>query len=142
MKPDAQALSPFGPSQGRRLEPVVEALARQRLDQDRQQMESDVLVLRPVERAVVWRMLAHGPRFRPYDAEALRFYSDKTGGLITRAMAQKAMEALRKRQPSLVWKSACAEYAIGDAAMHRWYAQRVTAGHWPPVGPDWDGVEE
>jgi len=137
-----QALSPFGPSEGRRFEPRVEELARQRLDQDRQQMESDFLVLRPVEQAVVWRMLAQGPRFRPYDVDALRFYSDKAGGLITRAMAQKAMEALRNRQPSLVWKSARGEYAIDDAAMHLWFAQRVAAGTWPPVGPDWDGVEE
>ena len=105
-------------------------------------MESDYLVLRPVEQAVVWRMLEQGPRFRPYDAEALRFYSDKTGTPITRAMAQKAMEALRNRQPSLVWKSARGEYAIDDAAMHQWYQQRAAAGTWPPTGPQWGSDEE
>lgn len=131
-----QALSPFGPGadSGQRFEPLVVQLAEQRLEQERQQLESDFLALRALERAVIWRMLALGPRFRPYDAEALRFYGDKTGQVITRAMAQKAMDALRDRQPSLVWKSARGEYAIDDAAMHRWYTQRVEAGTWPPAG--------
>ncbi len=136
-----QALSPFGPGAGRRVEPVVVELAHQWLEQDRQQMENDYLALRPVEQAVIWRMLEQGSRFRPYDVEALRFYSEKTGTNITRAMAQKAMEALRDRQPSLVWKSARGEYAIDDAAMHHWYEQRVAASNWPPVGSQsamWD----
>ncbi len=134
-----QALSPFAADTQAvsRFEPTVLALAHQRLEQDRQHMESDFLALRPIEQAVIWRMLALGARFRPYDAEALQFYSDKTNSPTTRAMAQKAMEALRNRQPSLVWKSARGEYAIDDAAMHQWFAQRIQAGSWPPVGPDW-----
>lgn len=135
-----QALSPFGTGAVRRFEPVLEELAQQRLEQDRQQMESDFLALRPVEQTVIWRMLEQGARFRPYDAEALHFYSDKTGGTITRAMAQKAMEALRNRQPSMVWKSARGEYAIDDAAMHHWYAQRVAAGTWPPKDDRIDSI--
>jgi len=136
-----EALCPFGTGAAQRFEFVVVELAQQRLEQDRQQMESDFLALRPVEQAVVWRMLEQGARFRPYDAEALRFYSDKTGSAITRAMAQKAMEALRNRQPSMVWKSAHGEYAIDDTAMHHWYQQRVKGGTWPPVGPRWDKDE-
>lgn len=127
-----QALSPFGTVVEGPFEPLVVDLAQQRLEQDRRQMESDFLALRPVEQAVIWRMLEQGPRFRPYDVEALRFYSDKTDATITRAMAQKAMEALRNRQPSMVWKSARGEYAIDDVAMHHWYAQRIEAGSWPP----------
>ncbi|MFY9810136.1 ATP-binding protein [Aquabacterium sp.] len=136
-----EALSPFGSGEAKRFESRVVELALQRLEQDRQQMESDYLALRTVEQAVIWRMLEQGPRFRPYDAEALRFYSDKTGTPITRAMAQKAMEALRNRQPSMVWKSARGEYAIDDAAMHQWYQQRVALGAWPPEGPRWDEDE-
>lgn len=128
-----QALSPFGPDTEQSVEPVVVKLAQQRLDQDRQQMASDYLALRPVERAVIWRMLEQNQRFRPYDAEALRFYSEKAGSPITRAMAQRAMEALRDHQPSMVWKSARGEYAIDDAAMHHWYQQRVMANSWPPL---------
>lgn len=128
-----QALSPFGEGVGQRVEQVVIEMARQWLEQDRRQMENDFLALRPTEQVVIWRMLEQGPRFRPYDAEALRFYSEKSGTSITRAMAQKAMESLRDRQPSMVWKSARGEYAIDDAAMHRWYEQRVQAGTWPPL---------
>jgi hypothetical protein len=49
--------------------------------------------------------------------------------------AQKALEALRQRTPALVWKSARGEYAVEDAAMHRWYEGRVVAGSWPPASP-------
>lgn len=136
------ALSPFGLAAEQGFEQALLALATQKLEQDRQQMESDYLALRPIEQAVIWRMLQQGPRFRPYDAEALRFYSEKTGHPVSRAMAQKAMEALRERQPSIVWKSARGEYAVDDAAMPRWYAQRVAAGTWPPTGPQLDWVEE
>lgn len=56
-------------------------------------------------------------------------------------MAQKAMEGLRNRQPSMVWKSARGKYAIDDNAMHHGYQQGVNAGTWPPVAPNWDGDE-
>lgn len=128
-----QALSPLGEYASQRFEPAVLALARERQEQDRRQMESDYLALRPLEQAVLWRMLEQGPRFRPYDADALRFYSDKTSNPATRAMAQRALESLRSRQPSMVWKSARGEYAIDDAAMHRWYQERMAAGNWPPA---------
>ena len=128
-----QALSPLGEYASQRFEPAVLALAKHRQQQDRQQMESDYLALRPLEQAVLWRMLEQGPRFRPYDADALRFYMEKTGGRVMRAMAQRALESLRGRQPSVVWKSARGEYAIDDVAMHDWYQERVRAGTWPPV---------
>jgi len=34
---------------------------------------------------------------------------------------QRALENLRQHTPALVWKSARGEYAVDDAAMHRWY---------------------
>jgi hypothetical protein len=77
-------------------------------------------------------MLQQSPRFRPYDAEALRFYSDKTGSSVSAQQAQNALEALRQRSPALVWKSSRGGYAVQDAAMHRWYDQRVQAKNWPP----------
>jgi hypothetical protein len=52
---------------------------------------------------------------------------------VTAAKAQNALEALRARTPPLVWKSARGEYAVDDAAMHRWFGQRVKAGTWPPA---------
>lgn len=126
------ALNPVHEHQ-RRFEETTLTLAHQHQALDRARMQNDYLALRPLEQAILWRMLEQGPRFRPYDAETLRFYSDKTGEKITIARVQKALEALRERQPSLVWKSARSEYAVDDIAMHQWYAQRLAEGTWPPT---------
>lgn len=61
---------------------------------------------------------------------------------VTPAKVQAALESLRQRQPSMVWKSARSEYAVDDAAMHRWYTQRINAQTWPPVGAQQDWSEE
>ena len=126
-----QVLSPLAELTGR-FEPALLAAAQQQQAQDQAQMESDFLGLKPTEQAVLWRMLTQGPRFRPYDAEALRFYRDKTGHPVSVAQAQKALEGLRQRMPALVWKSARGEYALEDAAMHRWFQTLTDAGQWPP----------
>lgn len=129
-----QVLSPLAALTGR-FEPAMLQAAAQRQQDDEGQMESDYLGLKPLEQAVLWRMLEQGPRFRPYDAEALRFYREKTGRdkAVTPPQAQNALESLRQRSPALVWKSARGEYAVEDAAMHRWYETRAAAGTWPPL---------
>ncbi len=132
-----QVLSPLSGIAGR-FEPALLAAARQRQCDDEAQMESDYLGLKPLEQAVLWRMLEQGPRFRPYDAEALKFYRAQTGKSVTAQSAQNALEALRQRTPPLVWKSARGEYAVEDAAMHRWFEQRNKAGDWPPSSPQGD----
>lgn len=129
-----QVLSPLTHYTGRFELALLDA-AQQQQSQDKAQMESDYLGLKPTEQAVLWRMLEQGPRFRAYDAEALRFYRDKTGHPVTAAQAQRALEALRQRMPALVWKSARGEYAVEGAAMHRWFEKRSQAGQWPPVPP-------
>lgn len=126
-----QVLSPLAALTGR-FEPALLEAAEQQQAQDEAQMESDYLGLKPTEQAVLWRMLEQGQRYRPYDAEALRFYRDKAGHPVSVAQAQKALEALRQRMPALVWKSARGEYALEDAAMHRWFEARVLASNWPP----------
>ena len=136
-----QVLSPLATHTGR-FEDAMLAKALQKQQNDEAQMESDYTALKPLEQAVLWRMLELGTRFRPYDSDALQFYNDKTGNKVTVAKAQKALEALRAHQPSLIWKSARSEYAVEDAAMVRWHAQRMTAGTWPPVGPQLDWLEE
>jgi hypothetical protein len=136
-----QVLSPLAAHTGR-FEDALLAQALERQRGDEAQLESDYNALKPLEQAVLWRMLAQGTRFRPYDADALLFYNDKTGEKVTVAKAQKALEGLRAHQPSLIWKSARSEYAVEDAAMLRWYAQRVSAGTWPPVGPQLDWLED
>jgi hypothetical protein len=127
-----EALSPASGTEGR-FEPAVSRAAEQRQRDDEAQMESEYLGLRPLERAVLWRLLEQSQRFRPYDSEALRFYQEKIGHKVTAQKAQSALDNLRQHTPSMVWKSARGEYAVDDAAMHRWYEQRVAAGTWPPV---------
>ena len=118
-----------------RFEPAVLEAARQRQVDDQAQMDSDFLGLKPLEQAVLWRLLEQGQRFRPYDGEALNFYREKSAVPVSAQKAQNALEALRQRTPALVWKSARGEYAVDDAAMYRWFEQRVTANSWPPSDP-------
>jgi len=72
---------------------------------------------------------------RPCLGVALRFYRERVTGRVTPQMAQRALDSLRERNPALVWKSARGEYAVDDAAMHRWFEQRAKEGRWPPVDP-------
>ena len=130
-----QALSPLSGLQGVRFEQAVLQAAQARQQDDEAQMESEYLALKPLEQAVLWRLLEMGQRFRPYDAEALRFYREKAQAKVTVQQAQNALESLRNRHPALVWKSARGEYAVDDAAMHRWFEQRTADGHWSPVDP-------
>jgi hypothetical protein len=127
-------LSPLSGHTGR-FEPALQQAAQDQTARDEAQMESDFLGLKPTEQALLWRMLDQGPRFRPYDAEALRFYREKMGRPVSVQQAQKALESLRQRTPALVWKSARGEYAVEDAAMHRWYEALVAAAKWPPASP-------
>ncbi|MEO8156116.1 MAG: ATP-binding protein [Rhizobacter sp.] len=126
-----QVLSPLSGISGP-FEPALLEAAQQRQRDDESQMDSDYAGLKPTEQAVLWRMLAQGAKFRPYDAEALKFYREKAGHPVTVAQAQKALESLRQRTPALVWKSARSEYSVEDAAMNRWYETRCEAAQWPP----------
>lgn len=127
----ASALSPLADHAGRFEDAVLDAALQRQLD-DEAQMESDYLGLKPLERAVLWRMLEQRASFRPYDAEALKFYGKTVGNKVSAQQAQNALASLRERTPTLIWKSARGEYAVDDAAMHRWYAQRESLGRWPP----------
>ena len=111
-----QKLSPLAVLTGR-FEPAMLEAAKQRQHDDEAQMGSDYASLKPTEQAVLWRMLEQGSRFRPYDAEALKFYRERVGRVVSAAQAQKAMESLRQRMPALVWKAARGDYAVEDDAM-------------------------
>ncbi len=142
-----EALNPLFQNERRFEQRVLEA-ADQRMRDDETQMESEFLSLRPIEQAVLWRLLEQGNRFRPYDADALRFYREKVslvGGVDTRVTAQhaqNALESIRARSPALVWKSARGEYAVDDAMMHKWYEGRVRLGTWPPPGSENGAIDD
>ncbi|GHU14404.1 hypothetical protein AGMMS50225_26170 [Betaproteobacteria bacterium] len=129
-----QALNPLLGDQTGRFEDKLLAAAITRQAADEAQMEAEYLSLTPTARAVFWRILEKGDRFRPYDADALAFYQEVTKRKVSAQAAKNALDTLRQRVPSLVWKSARGEYAVDDIATHRWYQQKVEAGKWPPQG--------
>jgi hypothetical protein len=90
------------------------------------------LGLKPLEQYVLWRMLDQGPAFRPYDADSKAFYSALLGRKVSTPMAQGALVSLRDHNPSIVWKSSRAEYAVDDAVMQTWFTRQREAGTWPP----------
>ncbi|MES2886404.1 MAG: ATP-binding protein [Pseudomonadota bacterium] len=133
------ALNPLTSTGARFEQQVLEAANRQRED-DEAQMASEYLSLKPIEQAVLWRLLDMGDRFRPYDAQALKFYRERVAAAkgtaqatVTSQMAQAALESIRSRSPALVWKSARGEYAVDDALMHQWFTTLVRNGTWPPT---------
>lgn len=129
-----QLLSPLS-GVTERFEQALQSAAHQQQFDEQTQMGSDYLGLKPLEQAVLWRMLDIGARFRPYDNEALKFYREQTGTAISAQKVQNALEALRQRTPALVWKSARGEYAVNDAAMNSWYHNLKSTNSWPPATP-------
>lgn len=127
-------LNPLNPAPVRFEDRILRA-AMQRSVDDEQQMASEFIALKPLEQAVLWRLLEQGSRFRAYDADALNFYGDTVGDRVTPNQVQHVLETLRNRTPALVWKSARGEYAIDEAMMYPWYAKRMRDGTWPPVAP-------
>ncbi len=133
-----EALSPLSGSTERFEGAVLRTAGRQRADEEAA-LRSDFIGSRPLERAVTWRMLDMGRRFRPFDAEAKAFYARALerlgagGEKVTTARVQSALNSLRDRSPPVAWKSARGEYAIDDASMHQWYERLVEAGRWPPT---------
>lgn len=129
-----EVLNPLNTSEIRFEDQLLRAATQRAID-DELQMQSDFLALKPLEQAVLWRLLEQGSRFRAYDADALNFYTDKTGERVTAQQVQYVLESLRNRTPAMVWKSARGEYSIDEAMMYPWYAKRTVAGTWPPVAP-------
>lgn len=126
------ALNPLESDFGQPFAERVVAMAKKKLAEDEAQMESEFLSLRPLEQFVLWRILEQGPRFRPYDSDALLFYHEQLGKKVTQQNVQAALNSLRDRDPALVWKSARGEYAADDAMMHKWFSNKEEIGAWPP----------
>lgn len=98
------------------------------------EMTSIFLGLSELQRTLLWRMFSEGGKFRPFDADALKFYSKHTGEKISVAHAQSALEGLRNGEDPLIWKSARGEYSVNDSGMVRWFKSLNEESKWPPVG--------
>lgn len=60
-------------------------------------------------------------------------FSDAHNGLFLAAPRRTGKTTFLRGD--LRWKSARGEYAVEDAAMHRWFEDRKAAGRWPPKSP-------
>lgn len=120
-------------TQSGRPEANLYRLCEQHVEREHQQVQADFLALNTLEHAVLWRLLQLGERFRPYDTDALEFYRRQVGRSVNTTQIQKALESLRTRSPSVLWKSSRGEYSVADTQMVQWYRQRVADGTWPPA---------
>ena len=133
----SDALNPLAEADGRFEGRVLEFAAAHR-EREREEQRALWHGLRPLERALVWRMLDTRERFRPFDGDALAFY-DKVVGIetpaakpITRSRVQNAPARLRDHDPPVIRKSARGEYTVADASMQDWYVHSKEIGRWPP----------
>lgn len=92
--------------------------------------------LTPLQQAIWTRILAHGREGKLFDASSLAEYGKAHGKPVKAGTARDAVEALRKQNPPLIWKSERGEYAPFDGLMRRWYERSVRAGQWPPTTED------
>ena len=84
------------------------------------------------QQAVLTVLMESGDAFSPYGAATLKSIGALLGKKVSTASVQSALEALRKLDPPMVWKSNRAEYALDDLGMVDWYQEAKTRGDWPP----------
>jgi hypothetical protein len=77
--------------------------------------------LTKLEQAILLNLLEQKERFKPYDNTSLSFYSDYCGKEVNMSKVQKAIEKMRNREPSLIWRSARGEYSVQQTELTRWY---------------------
>ncbi len=80
--------------------------------------------LSKLEQAILLHLLSQKERFKAYDNAALAFYTEYCGKDISMSKAQKAIEKMRNREPSLIWRSSRGEYSVQEAELSRWYETR------------------
>jgi hypothetical protein len=85
------------------------------------------------QRAVLTVLMEMGDAFSPYASTTLRSISTVLGKEVSTASVQTALDALRKVNPPMVWKSNRGEYALDDLGMVGWYQQMQAKDGWPPA---------
>lgn len=132
------ALDPLSADESVTFEQRVLDAATERQEGDHDRMTAEFTALPHLQQAVLWRLLDQGERFRPYDSAALTFYASALSTLgdeerrLKPPQIQKAIDALRNRSPSLIWKSIRGEYALDESTMKEWYEAIKSSGEWPP----------
>lgn len=119
-------------SDGTGFEAALLGSARQRRAAEREELTGTFLRLAPLQQAVLQRLLEQGESYRAFDAKALAFYGKQTNAKVSVAQVQRAHDALRDKDPPLVWKSLRGDYSVYDQALTGWHAYLVGEKNWPP----------
>lgn len=129
----AEALNPLNDAEGR-FEHQVRAAAGREQAAETARRRDDYLGLRPLEQAVLGRLLEEGRRFRPDDADTQAFCQQRCPGMSVSSLEViAALERLRDHSPPLVWRSPRGEYAVEDPGLLVWYQECSRSGEWPPI---------
>lgn len=86
------------------------------------------------QKAVLTVLMESGDAFSPYGATTLKAIGDLIGKKATTTSVQGALEALRRLDPPMVWKSNRGEYGLDDLGMVDWYEQAKARGEWRGIG--------
>jgi hypothetical protein len=133
---DAIRARPFAPNitdWGKQISVDVLKIAAKQQTNDREGFAATYLELEPLQQVVLWRLLAAGAQFRPYDAAAMAFYKEKLGKATTAGTVQRKLESLREKNPPMLWKSQRGEYSPYDQSLQDWYNFEKNRGGWPPT---------
>lgn len=95
-------------------------------------IDSDFFLLSSVAKSVVCYLLEDEKPVKMFDAKALKYYSDKTGEIVTAQKAQAAISSLREMDPPFIWKSIRGEYAVADSVIYEWKTSLLGKNAWPP----------
>lgn len=85
------------------------------------------------QKAVLTVLMESGDTFSPYGTTTLKAVGDVVGKKTSATSVQGALEALRKLEPPMVWKSNRGEYGLDDLGMVDWYERLKARGEWPPT---------
>lgn len=85
-----------------------------------------------MQKAVLTVLMESADTFSPYGAVTLKSIGAVLGKTASTTSVQSALEALRKLDPPMVWKSNRGEYALDDLGMIEWYQEAKASGKWPP----------
>lgn len=92
------------------------------------------LSLPPAQQAVLeWVLSDRQDSSGPFEARSKDHYAKFLGRKLSTPQIQNAIEAMRNREPPILWKSERAEYALDDAGFRAWYEELKSAGQWPPT---------
>ena len=108
------------------------AHAEGQMARDRDEFTTMYLQFGPLEQAVLRHLLEQGGKFKAFDAAAMAFYSSCLNKKVNVGAVQRALEALRTSDHTLVWKSLRSEYSVYDSALSDWYEYLKNQRQWPP----------